>query len=94
MHAPVLPELKIRRTVHINRSISILAALLLTSFTNGTQNYLNSEWTNDANAASSGDVTQYPNTHTTDVTNKKALDMIDEAASDGKQFFMMVAGGT
>jgi hypothetical protein len=31
--------------------------------------------------------------HTTDVIQKKALDMLDDAASTGDQFFMMVAPG-
>ena len=56
-------------------------------------NYLHSHWTDGVNAQSVADTTAYDGTHTTDVTNKKALDMIDEAASDGKQFFMMVAPG-
>jgi hypothetical protein len=56
-------------------------------------NYLHSLWTNGVNAQSTADTTQYNGVHTTDVTSKKALDMIDEAANDGNQFFMMVAGG-
>jgi hypothetical protein len=56
-------------------------------------NYLHSLWTNGVNAQSTADTTQYNGIHTTDVTSKKALDMIDEAANDGNQFFMMVAGG-
>lgn len=56
-------------------------------------NYLHSHWTNGVNAQSVADTTAYDNIHTTDVTNKKALDMIDEAANDGNQFFMMVASG-
>jgi hypothetical protein len=35
----------------------------------------------------------YEGEHTTDVIQKKALDMLDDAASTGDQFFMMVAPG-
>ena len=49
--------------------------------------YYNSRWTNGY----TDDLTPFPGIHTTDVTKKKALDMLDSAASSGNQFFMMVA---
>ena len=54
---------------------------------------MHSHWTNKVNAQSVADTTVYDNVHTTDVTNQKALAMIDEAAASGNQFFMMVAPG-
>lgn len=49
--------------------------------------YYNSHWTN----AMTNDVVPFIGTHTTDVTQTKALAMLDDAATSGNQFFMMVA---
>jgi hypothetical protein len=51
--------------------------------------YYNSWWTKDDNKS----MDNYKGEHTTDVIQKKALDMLDDAASTGDQFFMMVAPG-
>ncbi|KAK3707268.1 hypothetical protein LTR37_012269 [Vermiconidia calcicola] len=56
-----------------------------------TYNYYNSHWTNRANAQSEADIASEQGTHTTDVTGRKALDMLDDAAARKGQFFMMVA---
>lgn len=59
-----------------------------------TYNYLQSQWTNKPNARTvSNDVTAFPNVHTTTVTERKALAMVDAAAAAGGQFFMMITGG-
>ena len=55
-----------------------------------TYNYYNSHWSDGY----SSNVNAYKGEHTTDVTQKKALAMLDDAASSGDQFFMMVAPGT
>lgn len=56
-----------------------------------TYNYYNSSWTNGY--SSDHKATQYPGIHTTDVTEAKALAMLDQAHESGEQFFMMVAPG-
>lgn len=57
--------------------------LLLDPF---TYNYLNSTWTN--NKASPQ---QYPGNHTTDITTKNALALLDEAVKADEPFFLTVA---
>ncbi|KAK5173343.1 uncharacterized protein LTR77_002024 [Saxophila tyrrhenica] len=52
-----------------------------------TYYYYDSWWSNNGN----GGYNEYKGTHTTDVTQEKALSMLDDAASSGDQFFMMVA---
>ena len=52
-----------------------------------TYNYFHSHWTNGYTSK----ITPYKGIHTTDVLHKKALNMLDEAAEKGDQFFMMVA---
>lgn len=54
-----------------------------------TYQYWNSRWTND----DTSDLTPYWGVHTTNVTQDKALDYIDDAAAAGQQFFMMIAPG-
>lgn len=58
-----------------------------------TYNYYNSHWTDRVDAESLADVTPFKGIHTTDVTEQKALAMLDDAADRGGQFFMMVAPG-
>ena len=48
-----------------------------------------SHWTNGYTDS----ITPFPGIHTTDVTQSKALAMIDHAADSKEQFFMMVAPG-
>lgn len=45
-------------------------------------------------ADSDADITAFPGVHTTDVTEQKALAMLDDAAARGGQFYMQVAPGT
>ena len=60
----------------------------------GTYNYYNSSWTNQVDATDEHEHVRYfENQHTTDVTEQKAVAMLDEAVGSGEQFFMMVAGG-
>lgn len=55
-----------------------------------TYNYYNTAWTNgDANSG----ITSYNGTHATIVTERKALEFIDDAADSKEQFFLMVAPG-
>ena len=54
-----------------------------------TYNYWNSHWTNGY----TNEITGYKGIHTTDVTQTKALAMIDDAANSKDQFFLMVAPG-
>ena len=54
-----------------------------------TYNYFDSHWTNDYTST----LTQHNGVHTTNVTQTKALDFLDDAAAAGEQFFMMVAPG-
>lgn len=49
--------------------------------------YYNSHWTTHGKKT----ITPFIGTHTTDVTQTKALAMLEQAASSGNQFFMMVA---
>ena len=58
-----------------------------------TYSYLASAWTEQVDAQDVSHMTVYNNTHTTDVTEWKALAMIDAATQAGKPFFMMVTGG-
>jgi hypothetical protein len=51
--------------------------------------YWNSHWTNGY----TDELTGYKGIHTTDVTQTKALAMLDDAAKSKDQFFMMVAPG-
>lgn len=52
-----------------------------------TYNYFHSHWTNGYTSK----ITPFDNIHTTNVTQQKALDMIDDAAKAGEQFFMQIA---
>lgn len=52
-----------------------------------TYNYYHSHWTNGYTKK----ITDYPGIHTTNVTQTKALAMLDQAVDTGNQFFMMVA---
>ena len=52
-----------------------------------TYNYYNSRWTTQGAAA----LTSEAGTHTTLVTERKALDFIDDAVDTGGQFFLMVS---
>lgn len=45
------------------------------------------------NAETMDDITGYSGVHTTDVTERKALAMLDNAAERGGQFYMQVAPG-
>ncbi len=59
-----------------------------------TYNYLNSHYTNKVNATNEKtDITGYKGTHTSVVTQEKALAMLDDAADRGGQFYMQVAPG-
>lgn len=50
----------------------------------------NSRWT----SGYTGKTNSYKGTHTTDVTQDKAIELIDHASDSGNQFFMMIAPGT
>ena len=70
--------------------------MLLLSFLVGpwVYNYYESHWTNRVNATHGlKDVDSFPDIHTTDVTERKALDMLDDAAERGNQFYMQIAPG-
>ena len=64
----------------------MIGSMLLDPF---TYRYYDSKWTNGY----TDDVSSYKGIHTTDVTQEKALAMIEDAATSGDQFFMMVAPG-
>jgi hypothetical protein len=54
-----------------------------------TYHYYQSQWTDGYTDI----ITPYDGTHTTHVTQEKALAMLDGAAATGEQFFMMVTPG-
>lgn len=70
------------RKCSLNYTIVVDRPLTASSYS-----YYDSHWTNGYTDV----VTPYKGVHTTDVTQTKALAMIDEAAGSGDQFFMMVA---
>jgi hypothetical protein len=65
---------------------TILSSFLIDPW---TYNYYHSKWTNDY----TNKISSYDGIHTTNITQDKALAMIDDAAAIGEQFFMMVAPG-
>lgn len=54
-----------------------------------TYYYFQSHWTDGYTDT----ITAYDGIHTTDVTQEKALAVLDDAAATGEQFFMMVTPG-
>lgn len=54
-----------------------------------TYQYYNSKWSNGY----TDNLTGYKGVHTTDVTQEKAIELIDHASDSGNQFFMMIAPG-
>lgn len=52
-----------------------------------TYNFYHSRWTNGY----TGDILKYNGEHTTDVTENKTMEMLDQAAAADNQWFMMVA---
>ena len=71
----------VQYVTHIRHSPSLLLTVI--------SDYWDSHWTNGY----TDDITGYKGIHTTDVTQTKALAMLDDAVKSKDQFFMMVAPG-